>query len=60
MLHTFIFKNIFMLLPPAEQLALVRYILAVKPAVYLSISLFQFLQNLRYYFYLLFTLYVIH
>lgn len=49
-----------MLLPPAEQLALVRYILAVKPAVYLSISLFQFLQNLRYYFYLLFTLYVIH
>jgi len=45
MFHTSIFQNIFMLLLSAAQLALVRYILAVKPAVYLSISLFQFLQD---------------
>lgn len=41
----FIFVNILMLLPPAEQLALVRSILAVKPAVYFSTPLFQFLQG---------------
>lgn len=41
----FTFVNILMLLLPAEQLALVRSILAVKLAVYFSIQLFQFLQG---------------
>lgn len=54
------FFYIFMLLPPAEQSTLLRYMLAVKPPVCVSISLFQFLQDLTYWFYLLVNLYISH
>lgn len=45
MLYIFILKNIFTLFSPAEQLALVKYTLAMKLVLYLSIQLFHVLWD---------------